>query len=106
MNTARRIEEMIDCPDDLYWAIEQECPGMIPESLGVDFSGYPFGDGSGLVATEDDRGETAFEALDDYRKGLYQAIETLRGTLEMVKGESSDGNSLGERRAAADFQIA
>ena len=86
--TAEWIEEGIDCPDDIYWVIDQECRGMVPESLGVDFSGYHFFDGSGFVVTEDHEGGTHYERLDDYRKGLQDAIISLRGMLEMVRGES------------------
>ena len=81
MTTAEQIEEKITQPNDLYWGIEQVQPGMIPESLGVDFSGYPFGDGSGFVVTETEGGETRYAVCADYRKELPDAVALLRAAL-------------------------
>ena len=78
MTTAEKIEEMMaGDPNNLYWAIEQEHPGKFPESLGVDFSGYPFDDGSGFIATETEDGNTLYERLDNYRDGLTAAVTRL-----------------------------
>lgn len=82
MTTANRIAELTgNDPNNLYWAIEQEFPGMIPESLGVDFSGYPFADGSGILATETEGGDTLFSVMEDFRKELTCARDTLASAL-------------------------